>query len=432
MSAFKTLPFLVCLLLPLSLCPAELQSVKERQCVSNPTGRLELNVDVLGTPGPQGPMGEKGERGEMGQSGMKGEKGVKGQGGLEGPKGTKGEPGTDSAQRMPGETGPKGSKGEKGWQGMKGQRGLEGPMGPKGEPGTPGAQGMVGETGPKGPSGEKGQKGVKGQRGLEGPRGPKGAKGLKGAIGPKGDPGDTSDIMQKFADLEAALQKNARFSQSSRCGIFSSNWRRVAYIDTTQGSGQCPSGLAEKFNSTTNQRACGRSIDEGCSSVRYPAGGSYTNICGRVRGYQFSTANGFVKGAKIDAPYVDGISITRGNPRQHVWTYTAYWYEGTSDACPCGRTNTRDNSLVPNFVGEDFYCETAFATSATNRIAWENPLWDGAGSACGTGGRCCATFGWFYKTVSPSTSDRIEVRWCGDQERSNEDVLTELVEIWVM
>ena len=396
MSAFKTLPLLVCLLLPLPLCPAQLE--EERQCVANPTGRVELSVDVVGTPGPQGPPGEKGERGDMGPRGVKGEKG------------------------------------------MKGQVGLEGPRGPIGEPGIPGAHG------------------------------------LPGAIGPQGHPGDTkltpdefnriasnvssevldqvmkkvtevldvveavnstlSELEGKVTSLSAVVTEHGAGLQClesllAPCGICSPNWRRVAYIDTTQGPGQCPSGLVEHVKSATNQRACGRSTDRGCSSVTYPAGGSYTNICGRVRGYQFYSANAF-EGNSINAPYVDGISITRGNPRQHVWTYAAYYFEGSS-TCPCSRTNTSDYSSVPDFVGRDFYCETAFArSSGANRIAWENPLWDGAGSTCGTGGQCCATFGWFHKTVHPSTSDHIEVRWCGDQPKRNEDVLTELVEIWVM
>ena len=349
--------------------------------MANPTGRVELSVDVLGTPGPQGQPGKKGERGDIG------------------------------------------------------------------------------------PRGVKGEKGVKGDRGYEGPRGPVGVPGLPGVVGPRGHPGDTKlsgeefsrvtsnvssevlgQVMKKVAELEAkleAMQQNITHEvhcrQSSRCGIFSPNWRRVAYIDTTQGPGQCPSGLVEHVNSTTNQRACGRSNDTGCSSVTYPTGGSYTNICGRVRGYQFYTPNAFTGsgGHSINDSYVDGISITLGNPRKHVWTYTSYWYEMHNDSqydvCLCQRSSSNYYSRVSSFVGSDYYCETAFATdSETNRIAWENPLWDGAGSACGTGGRCCATFGWFHKTVTPSTSDHIEVRWCADQGRGNEDVLTELVEIWVM
>ena len=382
MLPFKTLSLLVCLLLPLPLCPAQLQPAEEeRQCVANPTGRVEFSVDVLGTPGPQGPLGEKGESGDMGPRGLKGEKG------------------------------------------MKGQIGLEGPRGPVGEPGTPGAHGLPGK------------------------------HGLPGVIGPRGHPGDTKlteeefsriasnvssevldQVMKKVAELEAKLSNVSELAAVNylnkyfRCGICSPNWRRVAYIDTTRGPGQCPSGLVEHVNSTTNQRACGRSTDIGCSSVTYPAGGSYTNICGQVRGYQFYSPNAFdgSRGNSINDPYVDGISITRGSPRQHVWTYTAYYYEGhniNAYLCPCGQTNTSNYSNVPDFVGRDFYCETSFtANSGSVRIAWENPLWDGAGSTCGTGGQCCATFGWFHKTVTPSTSDHIEVVCrAGEEQRRRSD-----------
>ena len=282
MPPFKALLLQVCLLLPLPLCPAQLQPAEvERQCVANPTGRVELSVDVVGIPGPQGP---KGESGDMGPRGVKGEKGV------------------------------------------KGQAVLEGPRGAVGVPGIPGAHGLPGK------------------------------HGLPGVIGPQGRPGDTKltedkfsliasnvssevldQVMKKVAELEAKLSNVSELAAINhlntyfRCGIFSPNWRRVAYTDITRGSGQCPSGLVEHVhvNSTTNQRACGRSIDIGCSSVTYPTGGSYTNICGRVRGYQFYTPNAFEgrHGNLINDPYVDGISITRGSPRQHVWTYAGYWYE---------------------------------------------------------------------------------------------------------
>ena len=67
---------------------------------------------------------------------------------------------------------------------------------------------------------------------------------------------------------------------------------------------------------------------------------------------------------------------------------------------------------------------------AESRIAWEDPLWDGAG--CVTpGNTCCQRHGWFHKQVN-LTSDSIEVRWCADSERSDEDIFTELVEIWVL
>ena len=116
---------------------------------------------------------------------------------------------------------------------------------------------------------------------------------MPGVIGPRGHPGDAKlseeefsrvssnvslevlgQVMKRVAELEAAVHNlscNAQINQSSRCGISSPNWRRVAYIDTTQG----PFGLVDHVNSTTNQRVCGRSVNVGCSSVTYPAGGRY-------------------------------------------------------------------------------------------------------------------------------------------------------------
>ena len=398
MLAFSTLPLLVCLLLPLPLCPTALQPAEEeRRCVANPTGRVELSVDVLGTPGPQGSPGVKGEKG------------------------------------------------------MKGRAGLEGPRGPVGEPGIPGAHGLPGVSGPRGHPGDTELTEEEFSRiasNVSYEVLDQVMKKVNVALDAVGAANKTiaelEDKLSTLSQLVSGHGEGLQCLQSSLtpCGICSPNWRRVAYIDTTQGPGQCPSGLVEHVNSTTNQRACGRSINIGCSSVTYPTGGSYTNICGRVRGYQFYSANAFVglKGNSINDSYVDGISITRGSPRQHVWTYAAYWHEGRTTnkyLCPCGRTNTGDYSNVPDFVGREFYCETSFTAitallRGSERIVWENPFWDGAGSTCGTGGQCCATFGWFHKTVTPSTSDHIEVRWCADQGRGNEDVLTELVEIWVM
>ena len=45
------------------------------------------------------------------------------------------------------------------------------------------------------------------------------------------------------------------------CNISSFNWRRMAYINMTDPEAECPSGLNETSNSTTGQRACGRSVD---------------------------------------------------------------------------------------------------------------------------------------------------------------------------
>ena len=221
----------------------------------------------------------------------------------------------------------------------------------------------------------------------------------------------------------------------TKCGIYDTNWRRVAYIDTTQDS-PCPSGLREVTNSTLNKRACGRNVSTDCSSVSFPSGGSYTHVCGRARGYQFYSTDAFraYSGNSINDPYVDGLSITRGSPRKHIWTYAAGLQEKEhADGrlgfeCPCAVPNY-PSQFKASFVADDYYCESGFVT-ADSRTAWEDPLWDGEGCTESVN-TCCQRFGWFHKTV-PLTSDNLEVRWCTDEAQSNEDFFTDIVEIWVL
>ena len=379
-----TLPALLalCLLPQLAVAHDYCHNASNIDC---PGGKVTL--ELAGVPGQEGPKGEKGVQGSIGLSGLKGEKG------------------------------------------LKGNRGIQGVQGPPGGLGLPGLVGQRGAHGPEGPEGE---------------RGPQGFPGLPGPQGLQGPQGDTILNQDEFDKVVQALQKNistelnrnrATFMES-RCGIYSTRWRRVALIDMTDPTAQCPSGLREVSNSTTKQRACGRSISRGCSSVTFPIGEMYCHVCGRVRGYQYRTPDAFNHSDNpINDAYLDGISITHGSPQRHLWSFAASYYEqwsGTQNyICACDRPDP-DNSrwYVPDFVGQDYYCESGFVTSAQSRIAWEDPLWDGAG--CVTpGNTCCQRYGWFHKQVN-LTSDSIEVRWCADQWRSNEDVFTDLVEIWVL
>ena len=412
------------LLVALALCTVQAvlsQVHSDTECFSSPTGELEFTARVLGVPGTEGPKGEQGDTGSIGPRGPKGATGSQGQ------KGDHGDTGP---------TGPQGENGEKGSKGQKGSRGLQGVQGPTGGPGVPG---LVGQRGPRGPEGPEGERGP---RGVPGPAGPPGLQGHHG---------DTVLSLDEFDKVVEALQKNISVEISkigtsimdiqsafTKCGIYTTSWRRVAYINMTDPTVRCPSGLREVSNSTTNQRACGRTVSSGCSSVAFPTGKMYSHVCGRVRGYQSRTPNAFLSSLRksLNDAYIDGISITHDNPRRHLWSYAANIYEryrGPGNyICPCARPDP-DNSnwYIPNFVGSDYYCESGFVSNHENRIAWEDPLWDGAG--CVTpGNTCCQRYGWFHKQVK-QTSATIEVRWCADGRRSDdEDVYADLVEIWIL
>ena len=141
-------------------------------------------------------------------------------------------------------------------------------------------------------------------------------------------------------------------------------WRRVVCLDMTDPSTTCPSG----WNMTGySKRTCGRATDGAntCDSGTFPVrGGGYSRICGRIRAYQYASTDGFERfpstlDSIIDNAYIDGVSVTHGTPRNHIWTFVAGLSEGNptwNNVCPFDSNN---NINVPSFVGEDYSCEPA-------------------------------------------------------------------------
>ena len=157
-------------------------------------------------------------------------------------------------------------------------------------------------------------------------------------------------------------------------------------------------------------------------------------MCGKVRGYQFGTIDAFwVQSNNIESTYVDGISITYGsNPRRHVWTYAGGEddFQAGLDDCPC---NTGNSAVVPDFVGNDYYCESGNAGSQFGILLVEDILWDGQ-QCNGIESTCCTTpnMPWFLKTLNEEANDDIELRVCGDQSpTTNEETPLDIIEIYI-
>ena len=127
---------------------------------------------------------------------------------------------------------------------------------------------------------------------------------------------------------------------------------------------------------------------------------------------------------------MDGVVITHGTDREHVWTFAASLMESINleSVCPC--TNSPSIQSIPSFVGQDYFCETS-GWSAGVFYPDGDPLWDGEG--CGLGSTCCElhTPPYFCKSLTEPTTDDIEVRICGDELLSNEDTPIKLIEIFV-
>ena len=221
------------------------------------------------------------------------------------------------------------------------------------------------------------------------------------------------------------------------CG--GSDWRRVAYLNMSDPSQQCPSAWQEY---TTPHRTCGRrSTSASCEGLTYSTGSEqYDQVCGRIIGYQLGSPDVF-RGAdggpsqSIDSYYMDGISVTNHSPRQHIWSFAGGVDEIASGfSCPCV-TGSTTGSHIPSFVGQNYFCETGLTrySDGINGLFFSNsdPLWDGQG--CGPTSSCC-TFNsppWFNVQLSSPTTDDIEVRICGDGGIGNEDTPVQLIELYV-
>ena len=79
------------------------------------------------------------------------------------------------------------------------------------------------------------------------------------------------------------------------CGCNSTGgWTRVAYLNMTDPTQQCPSAWTQCYSSSEPRRLCARSSRTGCDSVAYSTFGiNYSHVCGRVIGYQSRAPDAF-------------------------------------------------------------------------------------------------------------------------------------------
>jgi len=215
------------------------------------------------------------------------------------------------------------------------------------------------------------------------------------------------------------------------CSGHKGGWMKIVDYDTSKGD-DCPSGW-KKIKANGLHLCRSPNDNAGCHSTHFQVKQvSYNKICGRVKGYQKGSPGAFrkIENPSIDNEYVEGISITLGTPRKHVWSYGVGYSSGRHHAnvnCPC---NSGPNP--PAFVGDHYYCESG-TDGAIDVAAYytANPLWDGDG--CPANNSCCTDVDqpWFFRQFVMDKKDDIEVRLCANEAFSNEAVVVEQIEIYV-
>ena len=233
----------------------------------------------------------------------------------------------------------------------------------------------------------------------------------------------TDDDYRVYCDMELT------------CGGITGGWMRIANIDTNQGD-DCPTGWKRITQPRPLCRGSGDAA--GCYSAYFSNNkAKYNSICGKLSGYQQGSTAAFLANHSpshsVDAPYLDGVSITVGNPRKHVWSYATGYskVQNTRNIknCPCAKY---PGAKPPIYVQHHYYCESG-STGYTTESAFHGSdlLWDGRG--CPAGDDCCSTLGapWFYRHFTEPESGAVEVRICRDEVYSNEATLLEQVDLYV-
>ena len=212
-----------------------------------------------------------------------------------------------------------------------------------------------------------------------------------------------------------------------QCGGVEGGWMQVVDVNMAQDN-SCP-GTWQMI--TSPRKLCVGGVNAGCDSAHFNTRGvSFQHICGQTKAYQKGHPDAFdgksTKG--IDEAYVDGLSITLGSPRQHIWTYATAPRDNLY--CPCASI---PGDKPPEFVRSNYYCESGSNVAPKDNLLYlSDPLWDGQN--CPSNSGCCAQLGmpWFYRRTPVPLSENIEVRICKDQTHNDEDIAIKKMEIYIL
>ena len=245
------------------------------------------------------------------------------------------------------------------------------------------------------------------------------------------------------SNLQSLLEHSLALPLPEPCG--GAGWRRIAYLNMTDPSQRCPHPWREYG---LPQRSCGRSTSTtgSCDSVRYSSHGiHYNKVCGRITGHQYGHTNAFhrsttyhgFQSVSLNTYFVDGVVVTHGHPRIHIWTFATGYDEMSDDLgrCPCSNPpNATTIATAPSYVGYNYFCESGAVTyprSYPVPYFPDDPLWDGEG--CVPGNTCCSFNSppWFTTQLATPTANDIEVRICSDGDTQDEDTPVQLIELYV-
>ena len=247
------------------------------------------------------------------------------------------------------------------------------------------------------------------------------------------------DSQCKFDDLLSLVESKKDEvkvikEKASPCGGV--GWKRVEYRDFRKD--QCYGNGILPLQSESHLCAAHSMLSHDCVkvSIFIEDDMEYNSVCGRIKAFQYGTPGGFNPDPLINSSYLTGISLTHGNPATHIWSFvigqSQLGLSNDTSTCPCD-----GGPPSPSFVGEDYFCEAPKTTvestssSETFTLSTRNPLWDGQG--CIADNTCCSRkdHPYFIKHLANTTTDNITLRLCIQNYATSENILLEIVELYV-
>ena len=142
---------------------------------------------------------------------------------------------------------------------------------------------------------------------------------IPGSVACPAHEGRDAAIQSIRASVRTLMDATPNLAISLNCGS-AGEWHRVAHLNMSNSSQQCPSVWRVPQTSSGS-----------CHAAFYTTSRQYSRVCGRVIGYQIGSTDAFghlARGQTIDSYYVYGVSVTHGTPWNHIWTLASGVSEG--------------------------------------------------------------------------------------------------------
>jgi hypothetical protein len=231
-------------------------------------------------------------------------------------------------------------------------------------------------------------------------------------------------------NVAGGINEAAVFCDMDREG---GGWTRIFFLDGADAALACPAVWARQERAGADAfRGCARPLLGALApAVTADAPHAYTRVMGKMTGVVFGDQDAFAAHDRgINDIYVDGVSLTIGNPREHVFTFIGAHpcYDGIV-RCPCD-----GGTSAPDFVDASF-CDRpgqAARPAGCNNGARDfdaaTPLWDGPTDECNADAD-----GLFVRDTlqAHTAADDIDIRLMADQNTADENLVLTFVEIYI-